>query len=368
MAIFQKNPNETAYPGGKKHFTDVIKNTGEGGLLIWRQPEEDFNTNSTLIVMPGEQAIFVNGGTVERVFGEGTYRLTTSNYPFLSRLRNAFSGGISVFHCVVYFVRTAHSVEIRWGTDSPIQVRDKLLGIATKLRCRGSYKVTVADPSLFLQKLVGSNVRFQEQGDLDAYFVTQFQSKIKSVIARAVNESDAELLGIDARLDEFSETLKPYMQEIVAPYGLQCVSFAVSAIDLDDSELRRKYDEIGMRAIEERRLAAAKAAGQRDTMDILGDDWGRQQSADILRDLANNQGAGALGTMGAGVGMGMSAGSAFGEMAGQLFEPPHASGAAPQKAAEDPVETLSKLKRMLDAGLIEKSEYDAKKAEILRRM
>lgn len=42
MALFGKNPNEAAYTGGKKHWADVIKNTGPGELLIWRQPEEDF--------------------------------------------------------------------------------------------------------------------------------------------------------------------------------------------------------------------------------------------------------------------------------------------------------------------------------------
>ena len=49
MALFGKNPNEVAYTGGKKHWADVIKNTGPGELLIWRQPEEDFNTNSTVV-------------------------------------------------------------------------------------------------------------------------------------------------------------------------------------------------------------------------------------------------------------------------------------------------------------------------------
>ena len=42
MALFGRNPNEAAYVGGKKHWTDVIKNSGPGELLIWRQPEEDF--------------------------------------------------------------------------------------------------------------------------------------------------------------------------------------------------------------------------------------------------------------------------------------------------------------------------------------
>lgn len=375
MALFKKNPNEAAYHEGKKHFTDVIKNTGSGDMLIWKQPEEDFNTNSTLIVMPGEKAIFVNGGTIEQVFENGTYKLSTQNYPFISRLRNILTGGISTFNCVVYFVKSAHSIEIRWGTDSPIQVRDKMLGIATKLRCRGSYKVSIENPAKFLEKLVGSNVNYQFEEDLSDYFINEFQSKIKSIIARAVNESNTELLGIDARLDEFSDMIQPYMQETLDEYGLRCVKFIVAAIDLDEDELRRRYDEIGMNAFEERRMAQAKAAGQRDTMDILGDKWAQQQSVDIMKDLANNPNAGGIGVMGAGLGMGMAGGAMFGNMANQMFAPmanpqsaPAAAPAAPTAPAEDPIETLGKLKRMLDAGLIEQSEYDAKKAEILSRM
>lgn len=45
-----------------RYFLDAIKNTGDGNLLIWRQPEEDFNTNSVLIVNPGEEAIFIKMG------------------------------------------------------------------------------------------------------------------------------------------------------------------------------------------------------------------------------------------------------------------------------------------------------------------
>lgn len=389
MGLFSKNPNEVAYSGGKKHWADVIKNTGPGELLIWRQPEEDFNTNSTLIVMPGEEAIFIKGGTVEQTFENGTYKLSTENYPFISRLRNAFTGGVSTFNCVVYFVRKAHSMEIRWGTDSPIQVRDKVLGIATKLRARGAYKVQIENPVKFLEKLIGNNVPFQLQEELNKYFINEFQSKIKSVIARALNESNTEILGIDARLDEFSEIIEPYMQEILEDYGLKCVKFSIAAIDIDDDELRRKYDEIGMDAIAKMREAQADKA----VMGILGDDWGRQQAANILGDLANNPGAGGVAAAGAGMGMGIGAAGAFGSMAQQMFSPMSGninqqqqqpvqsapSGRFTQKGAsmnsatnssstEDPFETLSKLKKLLDAGLIEQSEYDAKKAEILNRM
>ena len=87
MALFKRNPNEADYYGGKKHFIDVIKNNGDNTYLFWRQPEEDFNTHSKLIVMPGETAIFVEGGNIVQQFSEGTYELTTNNYPFISRLK-----------------------------------------------------------------------------------------------------------------------------------------------------------------------------------------------------------------------------------------------------------------------------------------
>lgn len=380
MALFNRNPNETAYVGGKKHWTDVIKNSGSGELLIWRQPEEDFNTNSTLIVMPGEEAIFIKGGTIEQVFESGTYKLSTENYPFISRLRNAFSGGISTFNCVVYFVRKAHSAEILWGTSSPIQVRDKLLGIATKIKARGSYKVQISNPGLFLEKLIGNNVLTQTQDELNKYFVNEFQSKIKSVITRALNETNTELLGIEARLDEFSETIEPFMHEVLSDYGLKCVKFSIAALDIDDDELRRKYDEIGMDAIAKLRNAQADKA----VMDMLGDDWARQQAANILGDLANNPNGGGVAAAGAGMGMGIGAAGAFGSMAQQMFAPMNnmtnqptqpvqstpsgrftQKGSEPQVNQKTKVERFKELKELFDAGALTEAEYEQKRKEII---
>ena len=42
------------YIGGQKHWTDVIKNSSMENELLWLNPEEDFNTNSTLIVTERE--------------------------------------------------------------------------------------------------------------------------------------------------------------------------------------------------------------------------------------------------------------------------------------------------------------------------
>ncbi|RBL29904.1 hypothetical protein BRN43_09995, partial [Xanthomonas oryzae pv. oryzae] len=37
-------------------------------------------------------------------------------------------------------------------------------------------------------------------------------------------------------------------------------------------------------------------------------------------------------------------------------------------ASDDPVQVLSKLKQLLDAGLVTQEEFDAKKAEVLARL
>ena len=368
MGLFKRNPNEAAFTDSKKHWIDVIKNSGSGNLLIWRQPEEDFNSNSTLIVMPGEEALFVNQGVIEQVFENGTYQLSTNNYPFISRLRNAFTGGISTFNCVVYFIRKASSVEIKWGTDSPIQVRDKVLGIATKLRARGSYKIKIENSAKFLETLIGNNIRYETQEELNKYFINQFQSKIKSAVAKELSKSETEVLGIDARLDEFSELIQPRVNEILSENGLMCSAFAIAAIDIDDENgLREKYDQIGMSQIETIKGAQA----QKVALDTLGINWAQQQSAEVLKAMASNPGNGGIDF--AGLGMGVATAGVFGNMTKQMFNQnvvPSLDNFENNSSTnqEDPVEKLSKLKKMLDAGLIEQSEYDEKKKAILSSM
>jgi hypothetical protein len=51
---------------------------------------------------------------------------------------------------------------------------------------------------------------------------------------------------------------------------------------------------------------------------------------------------------------------------GVFIQSPLSPTSAPQ--TEDPIQVLATLKRMLEAGLIEQSEYDAKKTEVLSRM
>ncbi len=369
MSFFGKSSS-----AGEIHWANVIKNSGPGEMLIWRQPEEDFNKNSTLIVMPGEEAIFIRGGVIESVSENGTYKLDTDNYPFITKLRTMFTGGVSAFSCVVYFVRKADSQEIRWGTETPIQVRDKVWGVRTEVRARGAYKVRIIKPAVFLEKLIGNNIPFQTQENLQQYFHSEFQGKIKAAVSKHLNSLDQELIGIDAYMDELSEQIEPSLNEALQDYGLKCVKFSLAGLDVDTS----KYDKLDVSQID---LIARQRGYQADKsgLNILGKDWDKVQNVGIMRDLANNANGGGIAAMGAGMGMGIGAAGTFASAAQNLYEQSGQKGETSQNAqpaqtqpqsspAQDRIAKLRELKQMLDEGLIEKDEYDAFKAEILGRM
>lgn len=314
--FFKKNPNEANYVGGQKHITEVIKSDDiplANGKLIVLHPDEDFNTGSVLIVNPGESAVFIDNGQIMNVFSNGRYVLTTENYPFISRLRNAFSGGVSTFHCKVYFVREASSIEIPWGTDSPIQVRDKLLGIETRLKARGAFKVKIADAGIFLNKLLGNNINRFGPEEIKDYFRQELLMKIKTCIAKVVNASNQEILGIQERAEDLSALIEPQFAAALEEYGVQLLKFVIASIDIADDELRRRYDEIGMDAIAKLRNTQADKAVQ----ETLGDKWMAQQQVDIMKSMVTQQGSSATG---ANIGMGLAAGAAFFGMGQQMMQ------------------------------------------------
>lgn len=374
MSLFRKNPNEVAYSGGQKHVVDRIDNTAHGDALVWKQPEEDFNTNSIVTVYPGYEAVFFDNAEYIGTLSEGSHQLKTDNIPFLSRFRNILSGGISTFPCKIYYIRTAISREIGWGSSQ--EVVDPVYSIALTLQGYGGYKVQIVDEIRFLSKLMGvidGNPVFYPQ-DMDNWFKSQFMEKIESAIGEYFQNSQDEVIRNCSRRKEISEEVSKYMAEVFDDYGVELVNFAIESIKVPkDDPNRIKLDEMRGEAAGFKHQGAAFQA---------------IQGMNILRDIANNPGAGGIASAGAGLGMGMAAGSVVGDIARSVFTQPQQPVQQPQQPnggnnrfgvggnnnasnpaqQDDPTEKLAKLKKMLDMGLIEQSEYDEAKKEVMAKL
>ena len=403
----------------KTHYANVIKNTGDGDLLVWRQPEEDFNNGSTLIVSPGEKAIFIKSGKIEESFGEGSHILSTNNFPFISKLKNLKTGGVSPFNCVVYFVKTSLSKEIKWGTNPKFQIEDKVfienekLSLTTNIGAHGAYKVCIENPDLFIKKLVGSKTPSMQPDDLNNYFFNEFQGKIKSILAKKLSSKAEGLRGIVAHLDDLANNIKPALQEVLNEYGLKCISFSISSIDIEENPLLKKIEETKLKIYEERKqadinaeitikqgkaevevqrlkdqaeidrkrqeklndiqLGHKQAMMEKEIMEDLGEKWQKLLLAGLLKTLANNPTSGTAVGAGLTAKIGSDTNDAIINILNKLISSESSASNDINTSSicfedrENPQETLKKMKELLDNQYITEDDYNQIKKELLAK-
>ena len=341
MALLKKNPNEALYPNGKKPFMSVIKNEGSPDALICKVEYEDFNENSKLIVGEHEEAMFYRGGVIDEIFTGGTFTLSTNNYPFLSRIRNILTDGVSVYNCRIYYINKAHKLDLRWGTDGPVQVVDRKYDIATTLISRGAYTIQIDDSKKFFLKYVGPNVEQLTPMDIASKFRAPLNQAIKAALGKVVKSMDDEIIGICSRQDEIADGMKPMLEGVFEEYGIRLVNFYVEAIEIADDDSRKVLE--ASRA--NRASMAINAQGEKAYLDTLGITWGQNKSGEILNNLAKNEGGNSMAPLGASLGFGIAAGSTMGGMASSVLTPPDSN----QKPAQESKQNDGKSQPKEDA-------------------
>ena len=220
MGLFGRN---------KKSLMDIIQYEGPNDVLIWKHQDENFNTKSQLIVLEGQEAIFLKNGQALQAFGPGHYTLSTENCPWIMRLIGLATGGETPFQCSVYFVNKAVSMGIEWGTDSPIRMNDPVYHLPVNVTAYGDFSLQVIEPKKLLLQLVGTT-NYYTQNEISRYFSGIMATKIRSQIAATMIQNELTLLGIDAHLEELSNLILPKLESEFERYGLSVNHFAIAGI------------------------------------------------------------------------------------------------------------------------------------------
>jgi membrane protease subunit (stomatin/prohibitin family) len=168
-----------------KQFIDVIQWTEpEEGILAYRYPMEDMEIQNggKLTVRESQMAVFVNEGKIADVFGPGLYTLTTQTLPILTYLMNWDKAFKSPFKSDVYYFSTRVETDQRWGTATPITIRDKEFG-AVRMRGYGIYAYKIADPKVFHQKISGTR---------DIYHVADLEGQLRNTIVARMTDMFAQ--------------------------------------------------------------------------------------------------------------------------------------------------------------------------------
>src|SRR5262249_8517204 len=160
-------------------------------------------------------------GNVADTFSPGRYKLTTQNLPILTTLMNWDKAFKSPFKSEVYFFSTREQINQKWGTQQPIQIRDKEFG-AIRLRAFGTFSYRIDEPTTFFQKLSGTRDVYTV-GDLDG----QIRSMIATAIATRLGQADTAFLDLAANQTKLSQELKTEVDKELWTYGLKVSSFFV---------------------------------------------------------------------------------------------------------------------------------------------
>ena len=330
----------------KKQFIDVIHWTEDDETtLAYRFPMQDMEIQygAQLTVRESQMAAFVNEGQVADVFGPGRFKLTTQTIPLLTNLRNWDKLFQSPFKSDVYFFSTRLKVDQKWGTPNAITIRDKEFG-AVRLRAFGIYSYRIVDPKSFHVNVSGTRERYTVD-DLAG----QLRSTIVGAITDLFGESQIPFLDMAANQDEFAAQLRAKAADGFKAMGLELASFVVENLSLPE-ELQKILD-------------------QRIGMGMVGDmqRYTQFQVANSIPAAAANPGG--LAGIGAGLATGVAMGQAMTQAIGQAIQP---AGAAPAAAApakpEDVTQLLEKLHDLKTKGVLTEDEFNAKKAELLKRL
>lgn len=297
-----------------KQFIRVIEwNEPDNGILAYRYPMRDMEIENggQLTVSESQMAAFVNEGKIADVFGPGLHTLNTRNLPLLTDLMNWDKAFESPFKSEVYFFSTRLQVDQKWGTATPITIRDKEFG-AVRLRSYGIYSYRIADARLFFNQISGTR---------DSYQASELEGQLRDTIIGCMTEtfasSDLPFVDMAANHTALGEKIAETMKPSFAALGLELNQFVVENISLPE-ELQKVFD-------------------QRIGMNMVGD-LGRY----TLYSAAESLDLSAVNTSGAaGMGMGLGAGAAVAQVLSSALKPVMAAPAAVPSPAQAPVPALS---------------------------
>lgn len=274
-------------------------------------PKTEIMMGSQLIVRESQVCVLTTGGKIADVFVPGRYKLDTGNMPVLTKLKSWKYGFASPFVCDVYFINTKQFINQKWGTSSPIMMRDQDFGLV-QFRGFGKFSFKVNDPVIFLRELLGSAELYKVGA-----VVEQLKSNIVSGISETVARSNIPALDLAIKYSAIGKAAEALIDERFHALGIDMTDLVVENLSLIEENM--------------------KMMSKRTDMNIIGNlnDYTQFNAAEAMKTVAENAHKGQGGMNMAGTAMSMGAGWAVGNMFGNSLNNKGANpagGAAPMPA------------------------------------
>lgn len=328
MGIFDFITNE---------FIEVIEWVDNSNdTLIWKFQDKgnDIKNGAKLTVRESQVAVLMNEGEFGDTYYPGLHTLSTNNMPITTTLKSWKYLFNSPFKVDIYFVNTRQFTNLKWGTSSPIIMRDAELG-QVRLRSFGNFAIKIIDPKKLITEFAGTNPYVK---------ISQVEETLKNIIASKMAEGFAEakitVLDLSMHFSELGDALLPVFRQEFAIYGISLEKFFIESVSLPE-EVERILDK-------------------KTQMNVLKgslDDFNKMQAGIALENISENDNAGNTMGMGAGVLM-----TNFMNQSAQNTEN------TASKSKTELMDILKQLGELKSQGILTEEEFTLKKQEILKQL
>jgi membrane protease subunit (stomatin/prohibitin family) len=311
-----------------------------GNTMVKRLPDNgqyEIIWGSQLIVRESQQAIFFRDGRSLDTFGPGRYVLQTQNLPVLTKFITSLGyGSQSPFRAEVYFLNIKLFPNLKWGTKEPILFKDSELQMI-RLRAHGIFSIQIQEPSLFLNKVVGTQGLYSNS-DIEDYLRNIITTRMTDVLGNTIKS----IFEMPKEFNKLSLIIKSKLNLDFEGLGLFLHDFLINSISLPPAVQEMVDARTGMAAV-----------GNMDR-------FIKYKAAMSLEKAAENPGGSAAAGVGVGAGMGM------GFLLPQMLQNAvHTESGQTGLQGDSPFDKIKKLKELLDIGAITKEEFEMKKKELL---
>ena len=336
------------------------------GILKTNNNGHGVNTHGSMDVISNGSKIFIPENTAAFIFSQAGIEniiTTPGGYEYQDGEENVFTGyaiaasifkqakdrigygGISSSEKRIAFVNLREIRDIKFGTRGPQVYNDLFYGCDLEIYAYGGFSIKIVDPEKFIKNFMPANVNSYSfdnpkvRAQVLSEFVQSFIVALNSLsTSYRISQLPSQSIEISKRISEDSYNAGTWKDR----FGFELVKVAVENIEFspESRELVNQFsaNKMNMRAYEDVSQRASNIAAQQK----------------IAQGIQDN---------GLGIGGGMLFGMNIAQNIGSQGQP--ASTPSSSMSLDEQIETLKKLKELVDMGVLTQEEFEAKKKEIM---
>lgn len=255
-----------------------------GTLLAAKAPAfgtADLYDGTAIVVKPNQCAMLVYKGEIAEILKAGLHRVSTQNFPLITRIANWKFGFRSPLRCEIWFFSGNTFTSRRWGTSHPVMHDFEDVGMLG-LRAFGQYNVAIQDPRRLFLTLIGSRNDFDIM-DLDEFIQAQILELLPQAMAKIKS-----LRNINKKQKQVAENLRVLVKKELKKYGILLEKIQVMSIVPPQEVIEAMDARTAMGVLgDQKKFLLYKAA---NSLDALGEGTAGSDSMQMMMGLMLGKG------------------------------------------------------------------------------